>query len=360
MTQRIYNFSAGPATMPVSVLEEAKENMLSLGETGIGIMEHSHRSKAFDAVMNETVALGRELAGLPEDYELLFMQGGASGHFANIPMNFLKAGQTADYILTGSWASKAYKEAKVFGNTNEASSSKDKNFSYLPETHRFSEAPAYVHMTSNNTIFGTQFHEVPDVPAGTPIISDASSDIFCRPVDVTKYGMIYAGAQKNLGPSGVVMLIASKELIDSGRDDIAAIYQYRTHAEKNSLYHTPPTFAIYCVGLVFKWIKAQGGLAAMETHNKEKAAILYDYLASSDLFITTAEESCRSLMNVTFVTGDDEKDAAFVKAATAEGFDGLKGHRSVGGMRASIYNAFPKQGVTDLVAFMKDFEAKNA
>lgn len=359
MTTRKYNFSAGPAVLPEAVLEEARENLLSLGETGIGIMEHSHRGKAFLAVYDATVARCRELAGIPEDYQVLFLQGGASSQFFMLPMNFLTAETTADYLVTGSWSKKAVKEAKLFGNAHVAATSEDRNFCYIPSERAYSDAPRYVHFTSNNTIFGTQFASEPEVPEGSFLVCDASSDIFSRPIDVSKYGMIYAGAQKNLGPSGVTLVIMRKDLVEQGPSDIPTMLQYRTHAKTDSMFNTPPTFGIYVMGLVFKWIQEQGGLEAVEQHNREKAGRLYSFLDESGLFQSTADADSRSLMNVTFVTGDAELDAKFITSATEAGFDGLKGHRSVGGMRASIYNAFPEEGVEALVGFMRQFEADN-
>lgn len=360
MTQRIYNFSAGPAVLPVPVLEEARENILSLGNTGIGIMEHSHRGKAFVAVHAETEAACRRLAGISDEYAVLFLQGGASSQFFQIPQTFLKPEETADYLVTGVWAQKAVKEAKRYGKVNEACSSKDRNFCYIPKTCNYSANPKYVHFTSNNTIFGTQFKSEPRTPAGAFLVCDASSDIYSRPIDVNKYGIIYAGAQKNLGPSGVTLVIIRKDLMEQGNPNQPEVIQYKVQAENDSMFNTPPTFGIYLMGLVFKWIEKNGGLKAMAEHNQSKAKPLYDYLAQSKLFKSTADEDSRSLMNVCFVTGNEELDTKFVKETTAAGFDGLKGHRSVGGMRASIYNAFPAQGITDLVAFMKDFEAKNS
>ena len=359
MQDRVYNFSAGPATLPVEVLEETKQNLLSLGDTGIGIMEHSHRGKAFVEIAEQTEADCRKLAGISDDYAVLFLQGGASTQFNMIPMNLLPEGKTADYLVTGAWSKKAIKEAKNLGNAHVASTSEDRNFCYIPKKHEFSGDPAYVHMTSNNTIFGTQFFAEPDVPAGVPLINDASSEIFSRPIDVNKYGMIYAGAQKNLGPSGLALVIIRKDLIEQGPKSLPSMLQYRTHANADSMYNTPPTFGIYVMGLVFKWILNQGGLEGIAQHNENKARPLYDFLDNSSLFKAAADADCRSLMNVTFVTGDAEIDAKFIAESTALGFNGLKGHRSVGGMRASIYNAFPAQGVLDLVSFMKEFEAKN-
>lgn len=359
MTQRIFNFSAGPAILPVEVLEEARDNLLSLGDTGIGVLEHSHRGKAFISVLAQAEADCRKVANIPDDYRVLFLQGGASSQFFSIPMNFLSKDETADYLVTGSWSQKAVEQAVRFGNVHIAATSKDRNFCYIPKSAEYSQKAAYIHFTSNNTIFGTQWKTEPEVPSGSTLICDASSDIFSRPIDVTKYGLIYAGAQKNLGPSGVTLVIIHNDLVKRGRQDIPEMLQYRIHAENDSCYNTCPTFGIYLMGLVFKWILKQGGLNEIARKNQEKADILYDYLKTSQMFRPTADEDSRSLMNVTFVTGQDELDAKFVKAATSAGFDGLKGHRSVGGMRASIYNAFPKEGCVELVKFMKDFENAN-
>ena len=358
MTSRIWNFSAGPAVLPESVLEEARENLLSLGDTGVGICEHSHRGKPFVAVAEEAEALCRELAAIPENYRVLFLQGGASTQFAMIPMNFLSPEQTADYLVTGSWSKKAIKEAKIFGNAHTACSSEDTTFNYIPKEVTYSENPQYVHFTSNNTIYGTQFATEPTgYNSDVFLVCDASSDIFSRPIDVSKYGIIYAGAQKNLGPSGVTLVIIRDDLVEAGNSELTSMLQYRTHAKAGSMYNTPPTFGLYLMMLVFRWIKANGGLSAMKEHNESKAGKLYDYLDSSSLYQPTAEKESRSQMNVTFVTGDADKDAAFISKAESEGFSALKGHRSVGGMRASIYNAFPPEGVDALIDFMKNFEA---
>jgi len=358
MTDRIWNFSAGPAVLPVEVLEEARDSLLSLGTTGIGIMEHSHRGKAFLKVYAETEALVRQVGGVPDNYKVLFLQGGASLQFSMIPMNFLSAGETADFLVTGSWAEKAMQGAAAYGTPHAACSSKDRNYCYLPKTISYSPQPKYVHYTSNNTIFGTQWRSEPERPAGVPLICDASSDIYSRPIDVSQYGMIYAGAQKNLGPSGVTLVIIREDLVAAGAKDIPVMLQYRTYAENESMYNTPPTFGIFIMGLVLKWIQKQGGLPAMAERNERKAGKLYQYLDQSALFRATADADSRSLMNVTFVTGKDDVDARFCAEATKAGFDGLKGHRSVGGMRASIYNAFPEAGVDALVEFLKAFEAK--
>jgi len=357
--KRIVNFSAGPAALPVSVLEEARENLLSLGETGIGIMEHSHRGKAFLEVYGQTEALCRELAGIPQNYRVLFLQGGASTQFFMIPMNFLSSGDVADYLVTGSWSEKAVSEADRFGDVHIACSSKDRNYCYIPPSCEFGDRPAYVHYTSNNTIYGTEFAEIPAVPDDSPLICDASSDIFSKPLDVSKYGILYAGAQKNLGPSGVTLVIIRDELVERGADDIPTMLKYRTHAEKDSMYNTPPTFGIYVMGLVLTWIKDQGGLEAIAQQNQDKAGRLYAYLDESRLFRPTVEPGSRSQMNVTFVTGDAELDAQFIAQAQQAGLSGLKGHRSVGGMRASLYNAFPSEGVDALIACLQEFEASH-
>jgi len=360
MTKRIWNFSAGPAVLPEDVLSEAKENLLSLGSTGIGILEHSHRGKAFLAVYEEAEALCREVGNIPANYKVLFLQGGASLQFAMIPMNFLTPDTTADYLVTGAWSEKAIEEANRFGKTHVACSSQDRNYCYIPKQCAFSEKPAYIHYTSNNTIFGTQFAAIPQTPAGVDLICDASSDIFSRPWDVSRHALIYAGAQKNLGPAGVTLVIIRDDLIERGPKSPATMLQYRTHAKNESMYNTPPTFAIFLMKLVLNWIKQQGGLSAVEARNVRKADKLYAYLDQSKLFRPTADRDSRSRMNVTFVTGNPDLDAKFCSAATKAGFDGLKGHRSVGGMRASIYNAFPEPGVDALIAFLKQFEAENA
>jgi phosphoserine aminotransferase len=357
MTERIFNFSAGPAVLPLEVLEEAREDLLSLRGTGIGVLEHSHRGKAFTAVRDEAEAAIREVGSIPDNYKVLFIQGGASLQFAMLPMNLLSPGQTADYVITGAWAKKAIKDAEAFGTAHVAATSDDRNFCYIPKEYDFSADAQYVHFTSNNTIFGTQFATEPDLPEGSTLICDASSDIFSRQIDVSKYGMIYAGAQKNLGPSGVTLVIIRDDLIAAGNKSIPAMLQYRTYAENDSMYNTPPAFGIYLVGRVCQWLLDQGGLTAIQDRNEAKAAKLYDYLETSSLFSATADTDSRSRMNVTFVTGDAGTDAEFIKQATAAQLDGLKGHRSVGGMRASIYNAFPSEGVDALVNFMKNFEA---
>ncbi|MFN0198147.1 MAG: 3-phosphoserine/phosphohydroxythreonine transaminase [Planctomycetaceae bacterium] len=358
MTTRRFNFSAGPAVLPESVLMQAREDLLSLGDTGIGILEHSHRGKAFLKVYEEAVALCREVGEIPDDYDVLFLQGGASSQFFMIPMNFLTPTTTADYWVTGAWSEKAVEEAQRFGQVHIACTGKETNYSRIPTTANYSDHPAYVHYTSNNTIFGTQFHHVPEIPTGPFLVCDASSDIYSRPIDVKKYGLIYAGAQKNLGPSGVTLVIIRKDLVERAPKNLPTMLQYRTHAANESMYNTPPTFGIYIMGLVFKWIKEQGGLPTIAANNEKKAGVLYDYLKTSKLFRATADEANRSLMNVTFVTGNEELDKRFLAQADKAHLDGLKGHRSVGGMRASIYNAFPIAGVEKLVDVMREFEAE--
>lgn len=359
MVERIYNFSAGPAVLPVEVLEEARDNLLSLGSTGIGIMEHSHRGKAYLALHEEVENLCRELAGIPPNYHVLFLQGGASLQFSMVPMNFLPAQGTADYLVTGAWSEKAVIEARRHGDVHIACTGKSVNYSAIPQTCEFSPHPAYVHFTSNNTIFGTQFATEPQVP-GDRLICDASSDIFCRPIDVSKYALIYAGAQKNLGPSGVTLVIIRDDLVQAGPENLPTMLQYRTHTAEHSLYNTPNTFGIYIMGLVFRWIKKNGGLAGIAERNRDKADRLYRYLDASRLFRATATPGSRSLMNVTFVTGNAELDDKFIATAKKAGLDGLKGHRSVGGMRASIYNAFPPAGVDRLIEVLREFEAVHA
>ena len=359
--QRIFNFSAGPAVLPEDVLRRAQEALWDIGGAGFGIAECSHRGPEFTAVLEEAEANIRELASIPGDYAILFLQGGASLQFAMAPMNFLSGGKTADYINTGSWSKKAIAEAKLFGNVHVAGSSEDENFSYIPaaDAIRNSPDPAYVHFTSNNTIFGTQWRSEPEVPSGVPRFCDASSDIFSRPIDVTKYGLIYAGAQKNLGPAGVTLVIVRQDLVESAPSGLPSMLQYRNHVKNGSCYNTPPVFGIYVVSEVIKWIKGLGGLGAMAEHNRDKAQLIYDVLDDSDFYQPTAHPDSRSHMNVCFRSPAEELDAKFIKEAKAKGLAGLKGHRSVGGMRASIYNAFPREGCEALVSFMKEFERQN-
>jgi phosphoserine aminotransferase len=361
MTDRIHNFSAGPAVLPEAVLRKAQEAIWNVAGSGIGIMEHSHRGKVFDRIIAEAEESCRSLANIPDNYRVLFLQGGASLQFAMVPMNLLPAERTADYLLTGVWSQKAVKEAKPVGKVHIAATSEATNFDRIPQPNeiRYSSSPAYVHFTTNNTIYGTQWRTEPPVPGGVPLVADASSDMYSRPLDIRKYGLVYAGAQKNLGPSGVVLVIMRDDLIEAGAKNLPTMLQYRTHAAENSLYNTPPTFGIYFMGEVFKWIQSQGGLEAMAEHNESKARLLYDYLDSSEFFRGTAQADSRSLMNVCFRAPTEELEAKFITEATKRGLDGLKGHRSVGGMRASIYNACPREAVEALVKFMKEFERAN-
>jgi phosphoserine aminotransferase len=360
-TDRIHNFSAGPAALPESVLRKAQDAIWNVAGSGIGIMEHSHRGKVFDRIIIEAEQACRDLAGIPDNYRVLFLQGGASLQFAMVPMNLLSRERTADYLVTGVWSQKAVKEAKPIGQVHIAASSESTNFDRIPKPGeiKYSSSPVYVHITTNNTIFGTQWRAEPPVPNGVPLVADTSSDMYSRPIDVRKYGLIYAGAQKNLGPSGVVLVIIRDDLIEAGAKTLPTMLQYRTHSAENSLYNTPPTFGIYFVGEVFKWIQSQGGLSAMAEYNESKARLLYDYLDESDFFRGTAQADSRSLMNVCFRAPTEELEAKFISEATKRGLDGLKGHRSVGGMRASIYNACPREAVEALVKFMKEFERSN-
>ncbi len=354
---RVYNFSAGPAVLPEEVLKEAAEEMLDYKGTGMSVMEMSHRSKAFETIINEAEADLRELMNIPDNYKVLFLQGGAHLQFSMVPMNLMKNG-VADYIITGQWAKKAWKEAQKYGKANVIASSEDKTFSYIPDC---SDLPIdddadYVYICENNTIYGTKFKTLPNTK-GKTLVADVSSCFLSEPVDVTKYGVIYGGVQKNIGPAGVVIVIIREDLItEDVLPGTPTMCQYKTHADAKSLYNTPPCYGIYICGKVFKWLKAKGGLAAMKEINEKKAKILYDYLDQSKLFKGTVVKEDRSLMNVPFVTGDADLDALFVKEATAAGFVNLKGHRTVGGMRASIYNAMPIEGVEKLVEFMKKFE----
>lgn len=357
---RIYNFSSGPAVLPLPVLEEAQRDLVALPGVGMSVMEISHRSKPFDAILAAAEADMREIGGIPANYKVLFLQGGASTQFSMVPMNLLTAGLTADYIVTGDWGKKALKEAKKVGSTAVAASTEATNYDHIPTQEALSLTPgaAYVHMTSNNTIHGTEWHHLPEV-GDTPLVCDASSNIFSRPIDVAKYGLIYAGAQKNLGPSGVTVVIIREDLLARSADSLPTMMNYRVQAENGSRYNTPPAFGIYILGLVMKWLKAEGGLAAIETVNVRKAATLYAELDRSEFWRPHAKPDSRSRMNITFRLPSEELENRFAKDAAAAGFDGLKGHRSVGGLRASIYNAFPEAGVNALVDFMREFERKN-
>jgi len=361
VTDRIWNFGAGPAVLPEPVLKKAQQDIWNVAGSGLGIGEHSHRGKVFDKIIKDTEQACRDLAGIDDGYRVLFLQGGASMQFSMVPMNLLPPDRTADYLVTGVWSEKAVIEAKRVGNVHEAVSAAATKFDRIPPVAdiKYSPNPVYVHLTTNNTIYGTQWTTEPPVPAGVPLIADTSSDIFSRPVEVAKYGMIYAGAQKNLGPSGVVLVIIRNDLVEVGSKDLPTMLQYRTYAKENSMYNTPNTFGIYVMGEVFKWIKAEGGLGAMQEHNAAKAKVLYDYLDQSTMFKARAMRGSRSLMNVCFYTASEELDGKFVAEATKGGFEGLKGHRSAGGLRASIYNAMPAAGVKALVEFMKEFERTN-
>lgn len=357
---RVYNFSAGPAVLPEEVLKEAAEEMLDYRGTGMSVMEMSHRSKAFQEIIDTAKADLCDLLEIPEDYEVLFLQGGASQQFAMIPMNLMK-NKVADYIVTGQWAKKASEEAKKYGKVNILASSADQTFSYIPDCSDLpvSEDADYVYICENNTIYGTKYKELPNTK-GKILVADVSSCFLSEPVDVTKYGVIYGGVQKNIGPAGTVIVIIRKDLItEDVLPGTPTMLKYKTHADAGSLYNTPPAYGIYICGKVFKWLKKRGGLEAMKEHNEKKAKILYDFLDQSRMFKGTVAHKDRSLMNVPFVTGNDELDAKFVKEAKAAGFENLKGHRSVGGMRASIYNAMPIEGVEALTAFMKKFEEEN-
>ena len=356
---RVYNFSAGPAVLPEPVLQEAAAEMLDYRGTGMSVMEMSHRSKPYQQIIDEAEADLRKLMGIPDNYKVLFMQGGASQQFAMVPMNLMQ-NRVADYIVTGQFAKKAWKEAQLFGQANAVASSADKNFTYIPDCSDLpiAENSDYVYICENNTIYGTKFHTLPNTK-GKPLVSDVSSCFLSEPVKVTDYGMLYGGAQKNVGPAGVVIAVIREDLI---REDVLpgtpTMLRYKTHADAGSMYNTPPTYGIYICGKVFKWLLQMGGLEEMQRRNIEKAGILYDYLDASKVFHNQVVKKDRSIMNATFVTGDPELDARFVAEAAQAGFVNLKGHRSVGGMRASIYNAMPIEGVKSLVGFMEAFEKK--
>ena len=359
-TNRVFNFSAGPAVLPVSVLEEAQRDLVALPGVGMSILEISHRSKTFEGILAKTEQDLRALGKVPANYKVLFLQGGASMQFSMVPLNLLTEGATADYIVTGGWSQKAVKEAKRVGNVNIAGTTESENFSRIPRQDELKLTPnaAYVHMTTNNTLFGTEWAKEPSV-GDVPLVADTSSDMFSRPIDVSKYGLIYAGAQKNLGPSGVTLVIIREDLLARSQKSLHTMLNYATHAENGSMYNTPPCFGIYLMGLVMKWALSQGGLDAIGKNNERKAAKLYAEIDRSGFYRGTADKSSRSRMNITFRLPSEELEAKFVKETTAAGLDGLKGHRSVGGMRASIYNAFPEEGVDALVSFMREFERKH-
>ena len=360
--ERVYNFSAGPAVLPVEVLQQAADEMLNYKGSGMSVMEMSHRSKTYQAIIDEAEADLRDLLNIPANYKVLFAQGGCSLQFASVPMNLMRNG-VADYIVTGQWAKKAFQEAQKYGKANKIATSEDKTFSYIPDCSDLpiSENADYVYICENNTIYGTKYKKLPNTK-GKPLVSDVSSCFLSEPVDITKYGVMYGGVQKNVGPSGVQILIIREDLIGEGPAiaNTPTMMNWKIQTDNGSLYNTPPTYGIYICGLVFKWIKKLGGLSKMKEMNEAKAKILYDFLDSSKLFRGTVVKEDRSLMNVPFVIGNEEMEAKFIKEATAEGLTSLKGHRTVGGMRASIYNAMPIEGVKKLVEFMKDFESKNS
>lgn len=362
MEKRVYNFSAGPAILPEEVLLEAQKDLFALPGVGMSILEISHRSKTFDKIILDAKENLKSLLNVPDNYEILFLQGGASLQFSMVPMNLMPPKNKADYIITGSWSKKALKEAKRVGAINIAATTEDGNFKRIPkqEELKLDSDASYVHFTSNNTIYGTQWKKEPET-GNIPLICDASSDILSKKIDVHKYGIIYAGAQKNMGPSGVTTVIIRKDLNERSQDSLPTMLNYKTHVEGNSLYNTPNTFGVYIIGLVAKWIKNMGGLDVMEKVNQQKAELLYKCIdESSGFYKGHAEKDSRSLMNITFNLETEELEKMLVTEATAAGFNGVKGHRSIGGLRASIYNAFPKKGVEDLVDFMKKFQAKHS
>jgi len=357
---RIFNFSAGPAVLPVPVLEEAQRNLVELPGVGMSVLEISHRSKTFEDILARTEADLRALGNVPANYKVLFLQGGASMQFSMVPLNLMTAGATADYLVTGGWSQKAVKEAQRVGTVNIAASTESENFARIPRQDEITltAGAAYVHMTTNNTLFGTEWSAEPAV-GEAPLVADTSSDMFSRPIDVSKYGLIYAGAQKNLGPSGVTLVIIREDLLARSQKSLHTMFNYAVHAENGSMYNTPPCFGIYLMGLVMKWGLAQGGLDAIGATNRRKADKLYAEIDRSGFYRGTADQASRSRMNITFRLPSEDLEKTFVKESTAAGLDGLKGHRSVGGMRASVYNAFPEAGVDALVAFMQEFEKKN-
>jgi phosphoserine aminotransferase len=360
MPDRIYNFSPGPATLPYEVLLQAAKDIINFHDKGIGLIEMSHRSKEFIQVVDECDALLRELMSIPANYKVLFLQGGASTQFAMVPMNLLGTGKKACYLNTGTWAKKAIKEAKLFGTVDVAYTSEDTNFDRVPSHGDYTVAAdaEYLYFVSNNTIFGTQFQQMPETDK--VMVCDMSSDILSRPIDVSRFGLIFAGAQKNMGPAGCTVVIIREDLLARTPENIPTMFRYKTHADKGSMFNTPPCFAIYTIGLVLKWLKKIGGLSVMEKINREKAALLYTAIDSSNFYKGHAQVASRSLMNITFNLPTPELEAKFVREATGVSLDGLKGHRSVGGCRASIYNAFPRDGVEKLVSFMQEFEKKNS
>lgn len=363
MSGRAYNFSAGPATLPDSVIKQAQQDLWDLFGTGIGILEQSHRNKAFDRVTAETEADCRAVGNIPDDYAVTWMQGGATSQCYFVPANFLPEGRTADYFQTGKWSNDSIKEVPLYGHCHICGSSKDTNYDHIPtgDEVKYSDNPVYVQFTANNTIMGTEFQTEPaNIPAGAFLVADTSSNMFSKPIDVTRYGLIYAGAQKNLGPSGIVLVIANKSLIEEPVRPLPTMMQYGKHAAKEGRFNTPNTFGVYLMGQIFKWILERGGLEAVREMNAEKAGVIYNFLDSQDFFIPHAQKSSRSMMNITFKCPTPELDKLFVQQADAKGMRDLKGHRSIGGMRASVYNAFPKAGCEALVSFMKAFAHEHA
>ena len=357
--ERVYNFSAGPACLPLEVLEDVQKELVNYGTAGMSVMEMSHRSKDYQAIIDNAELTLRKIMGIPDNYKVLFLQGGASTQFAMVPLNLMTKHKKAHFVNTGAWSKKAISEAKKFGTANVVASSEDKAFTYVPklDSSMFTPDADYVHITSNNTIYGTKIGKMPDLN-GLPLVSDMSSCILSEVIDVNDYALIYAGAQKNIGPAGVTIVIIREDLIGNAPESAYTMLDYKIHADKGSMFNTPPTFGIYVAGKVFEWIDKNGGISAIQKVNEQKAKVLYDYLDQSSLFKGTVAKEDRSLMNVPFVTGDEEKDSEFIKFAAGKGLVSLKGHRSVGGMRASIYNAMPLAGVEKLVEAMKEFEAK--
>lgn len=358
--ERVFNFSAGPSTLPEAVLEKASKEMLNYGGSGMSVMEMSHRSAVYQSIFDEAEASLRQLMNIPDNYKVLFLQGGASTQFAMLPLNLLVGSKKIDIVNTGAWSKKAIEEAKKFGDVNVIASSEDTTFNYIPKLDpaNFQKDADYFYITSNNTIYGTVYNELPDT-GDVPIVADMSSNILSEEIDVTKYGVIFAGAQKNMGPAGVTVVIIREDLVGKADASVPTMLNYETHVKANSMFNTPPTYSIYICGLVFKYLLENGGVKAMEAKNREKAALLYDYLDSSDFFKGTVVKEDRSLMNVPFVSPSADLDAAFIAGAAERGLVNLKGHRSVGGMRASIYNAMPTEGVKALVEYMAEFEAQN-
>ena len=359
--KRVYNFSAGPSMLPEPVLKRAADEMLDYEGSGQSVMEMSHRSKVYESIIHGCEELFRRIMGIPSNYKVLFLQGGGSSQFAMIPLNLMNGSGRADFVITGQWAKKAFAEASRYGKCTAVASSADKTFTYIPklDSSKFDKGADYFYICANNTIYGTKYPEFPDT-GDVPLIADISSCILSEPLDVSKFGLLFAGAQKNIGPAGLTVVIIRDDLIGHARDLTPTMFNYKTHADEGSMFNTPPCYSIYICKLVLEWLESIGGIEKMSEMNHEKAAILYNYLDSSSMFHGTVEKASRSLMNVPFITGNDDLDKKFVKEAEASDFINIKGHRSVGGMRASIYNAMPLQGVKDLVAFMKDFEAKNA